>query len=263
MPVKDIIEKTYLVMDNSVLSMITEWYCNENRGMASATLLDQTHKWLQEQIVLFQSFTVDGVLHTSTSVSAEYKPWHENGGLRKRGVDIKKIQAMAGNVCSKFVTHEVEPPKTSALRTLPNVNPNLARKLTDQDLSLVHVGLSLSSSGQKVYILTNDWNLSQYISWARTQKSLKNETSTPQLLEGLSGITFMDLVHRGCHISSDQMLKMLKFVIDDTVDRMNRKDPMALSEDKGRKIVTNATQMLSSTFLESMKIKLEKKGVAA
>jgi hypothetical protein len=127
----------------------------------------------------------------------------------------------------------------------------------------VYVGLSLSCSGQKVYVLTNDQDLLQYISWARTQPSLKNETTTPKLLEGLSGITFMDLVHRGCYISSDQIMKMLRFVIDDTVDRMNRKDPMALSEDKGRKIVSDATQIMSSTFLESMKIKLEKQGVAA
>jgi hypothetical protein len=56
---------------------------------------------------------------------------------------------------------------------------------------------------------------------------------------------------------------MLRFIIDDTVDRMNRKDPMALGEDKGKKIVADATRTLSSTFLESMKIKMEKKGVAA
>jgi hypothetical protein len=90
MPVKEITERTHLVMDNSVLSMMTEWYCRENRGLASAALLEQTHRWLHEQIELFQSFTVDGAIHTSTAVSAEYKPWHESCELRRRGVEIPK-----------------------------------------------------------------------------------------------------------------------------------------------------------------------------
>jgi hypothetical protein len=263
MPVKEITEKTHLVVDNCVLSMMTEWFCNENRGLPCAALLDQTHDWLQKQITLFQSFTVDGALHTSTSVSAEYKPWHDSCGLRKRGVEIPKIQSMAKSVCSKFTAHEVDAPQTNALRTLPTVNPNLVKKLTNQDLSLVQVGLCLSSSGKNVYILTNDQDLLSYISWVHTQKCLRNEHTNSQLLEGLSGITFMDLVHRGCFISSVEMLKMISYVITDTSERMLRDDPIALGKEKGTKILTDATRMLGSAFYESMKIKLQKQGVVA
>jgi hypothetical protein len=263
MSVKEIPEKTHLVIDNSVLSMITEWYCQDNRGVAHAVLVTQAHTWLHEQIVLFQSFTVDDVLHTSTSVSAEYKPWQETCELRKRGAEIKQIQSMATSVCGKFATHDVDVLETNALRVLPKINPNLVRKLTDQDLSLVHVGLKLSASGQKIYILTNDQDLLQYISWVRTQKTLGSETINPQLLEGLSGITFMDLVHRGCYISSEQMLKMISYVICDANDRMLRNDPMALSREKGTKILTDATRMLSSALLASMEIKLQKQGAIA
>jgi hypothetical protein len=260
MSVKEITEKTYLVIDNSVLSMITEWYCYENHGLSCQALLEQTHQLIHNQIEVFQLFAVDGVLHTSTSVSDEYKPWHENGGLRKRGIEILKIQTMAKNICSKFSTHEVDTPKTNFLRTLPTVDPRLVKKLTDQDLSLVHVGLSLSCSNQKVYILTNDQDLLSYISWARTQKSLRNGVINPQLLQGLSGITFMDLVHRQCFISSDQMLKMIGYLICETNDRMLQNDPMALGKEKGTKIITDATKMLGSALLESMKIKLQKQG---
>lgn len=263
MPVKEIAEKTHLVVDNSVLSMMTEWYCRENRGVAGSVLLNQTHQWLHEQIELFQSYTVDGVLHTSMAVSAEYKPWHESSTLRQRGIEIPKIQAMAKNICRKFKTHEVVSSHTNHLRGLPAVNSKLVGKLTDQDLSLVHVGLSLSSSGKQVYILTNDQDLLSYISWARTQKSLKNESTSPNLLEGLSGITFMDLVHRGCKISSEQMMKMLGYVITDTNERMQRNDPMALSKEKGTKILTDATTMMSAGLVESIKLKLEKKGLEA
>ncbi len=263
MPVKEITEKTHLVMDNCVLSMITEWYCSENRGLSCAALLDKTCNWLHEQISLFQSFTLDGVLHTSTSVSAEYKPWHDSCGLRKRGVEICKIQAMAGEICNRLACHEIDKAKTDSLRVLPNVSPKLVKKLTDQDLSLVNVGLDLSSSGQIVYVLTNDQDLLQYISWARTQKCLRSECVNPQLLEGLSGITFMDLVHRGCYISSEQMLKMIGYVISDTNERMLRDDPMALSKEKGTKILTDATQMLGAALCESMQIKLQKQGAAA
>jgi hypothetical protein len=220
MPVKEITEKTHLVMDNSVLSMLTEWYCRENRGLSQTNLLDQTHKWLHEQIDLFQSYTVDGILHTSTAVSAEYKPWVDGCELRQRGNEIPKIQAMAKSVCGKFKTHEVDASHTTVLRTLPAINPKLAKNLSDPDLSLVHLGLNLSSSGQKVYILTNDQDLLTYVSWARTQKSLKKDTVSPNNLEGLSGITFMDLVHRGCKISSDQMMKMVGYVITDANERM-------------------------------------------
>jgi hypothetical protein len=263
MPVKEITEKTYLIMDNCVLSMMTEWYCQEKRGLSCTALLEQTHAWLHGQIELFQSFTVDGLLHTSTSVSAEYIPWHESCELRKRGVETPKIQAMAGSVRSRFNLHEVDALKTKTLRTLPGVNLNLVKKLTHQDLSLVHVGLSLSCSGHQVYILSNDQDLLQYISWARTQKSLKTDTLTPQLIEGLSGITFMDLVHRGCFISSEQMMKMVAYTINDTNERMQRNDPMALNKDKGTKILVSATQMLSTTLLKSIELKLAKKGDAA
>ncbi len=263
MPVKEITEKTHLVMDNCVLSMITEWYCSENRNLPCPTLLDRACNWLHEQITLFQSFTVDGVLHTSTSVSAEYKPWHDSCWLRKRGIEIPKIQSMAGGICDRFTCHEIDKTDTDSLRMLPNVSPKLVKKLTDQDLSLVNVGLNLSSSGQSVYILTNDQDLLQYISWARAQKCLRSESVNPQLLEGLSGITFMDLVHRGCYISSDQMLKMIGYVISDANERMLRDDPMALGKEKGTKILTDATRMLGSAFYESMKIKLQKQGAAA
>lgn len=260
MPVKEITEKTHLVMDNSVLSMLTEWYSREHRGLPHANLLDQTHKWLHEQIDLFQSYTVDGVLHTSTVVSAEYKPWVDGCELRQRGNEIPKIQAMAKSVCGKFKTHEVDTSHTTVLRTLPAVNPRLVQKLSDQDLSLVHLGLDLSSSGKKVYILTNDQDLLSYVSWARTQRSLKKEAVSPDKLEGLAGITFMDLIHRGCKISSDQMMKMVGYVITDTNERMLRNDIMALGKEKGTRIITNATKMMSTTLLESIKLKLEKKG---
>lgn len=263
MPVKELTEKSHLVMDNCVLSMMTEWYSQENRGLSSVNLLENTHKWLHEQLDLFQSFTVDGILHTSTSVSAEYKPWHESCELRKRGTEIPKIQGMAKSICDRFNRHDIGAPLTKSLRELPNVNPKLAGKLSDPDLSLVNVGLNLSCSGQKVYILTNDQDLLQYVSWARTQPSLKTDQVTPKLIEGLSGITFMDLVHRGCQISSDQMMKMISYVIKDTNERMLRDDPMALSKEKGTKIITNATTMMSTTLLESIKLKLERKGATA
>jgi len=250
-------------MDNSVLSMMTEWYCQENRGLAGSNLLDQTHNWLQQQVELFQSYTVDGMLHTSALVSAEYRPWHESCELRKRGVEIPKIQAMANGICSRFHTHEVAAPHIQPLRTLPAINPSLVKKLTDQDLSLVNVGLTLCCSGQKVFILTNDQDLLLYISWARTQRSLRTEKSNPQLIEGLSGLTYMDLIHRGCKITSAQMMKMIGYVINETNERMQRNDPMALSKEKGTKILTDATRMLSSTLLESIQLKLEKKGIAA
>jgi hypothetical protein len=263
MPVKEITEKTHLVVDNCVLSMMTEWFCNEKRGLPCAALLEQTHNWLQEQINLFQRFAVDGILHTSTAVSAEYKPWHDSCGLRKRGVEIPKIQTMAKSVCARFSTHEVQPHHIDALKTLPAVSPNLVKKLTNQDLSLVHVGLCLSSSGNQVYILTNDQDLLQYISWAHAQKCLRNENMNSQLVEGLSGITFLDLVHRGCYISSEQLLKMIGYVISDTNERMFRADPMALGKEKGNKIITDTTKMLGTALLESMTLKLEKQGRGA
>lgn len=263
MPVKELTEKTYLVMDNSVLSMLTEWYCGEARGLGSDALLNEVQRWLLEQIAMLQSFAVDNLLHTSTAVSEEYKPWHEDGSLRKRGVESRKIQMMASAIRGRFAVQSVDAGNLTALRTLPGVNTNLAKKLTDQDLSLIRVALALTIFGQKVYILTNDQDLLQFISWVRTQVTLRSPTVNPLLLEGLSGLTFIDLVHRECSISSDQMLKMIGFVINDTNERMRLKDPMALGEEKGTKIITNATKMLSSAFLESMKIKMQRQGVAA
>lgn len=270
MPVTSIEKPAYLIVDNSVLSMLTEWYCTErwycveNRGLSSVQILNNAQRWILDQLALLRTYSVDKLLHTTTYVSSEYRP--KKGVLGSRGLLDQQINAVADQVQRNFSLLRADLNSIRALRTLPGANKRLVdpqNGLSDPDLSLVHLGLDLTRFGQPVVLLSNDQDLLDFVTWIRTQKSLAIGSINPSLLEGETGLGFLELIHRGCRISSEQMSQMINFIITDTVERMQqRPDGTQLNPQKAMKIYQKVAA-INSLFAKAVEIKAENRRVPA
>lgn len=258
MPITTIERPSHLIVDNSVLSMLTDCYCTSNVGIPAAQLLNQAHQWLSDQLANLRATAIKNVLHTSDLVSAEYKP--EKGYLGSRGLPANQIAAMANGVRGQIRVLTVDNNAVQTLRSLPGVNKRFANPkegLSDCDLSLVQLGLHLTQQNQPVVILSNDQDLLDFVSWIRTQKSLRIDPVNPLLLESETGLGYMELIHRGCQISSTQMNQMINFTINTTVSRMQQvADGTQLNPQKAMKIIQKATT-INGLFAQAVEIKAQ------
>jgi hypothetical protein len=262
MPVTSIEQPTYLVLDNCVLVMLTEWYCSEHSGVPARQLLDDVQAFLLNQFNLLRRFTVDHLVHTTVLVSIEYKP--QGGILGKRGLLLPQLNAMANAIRGQLSAFDADINSILAIKNLPDADRRLVGPigLTDRDFSLIHRGLDLTRFGQPVLIISNDQDLLQFISWVRNQGCLRTEICNPRLLEGLTCLTYFDLIHRGCSITSEQMSKMINFMILDTANRMNLGNELALSTAKGQRILAQIAA-LNQEFAKSVAIKAQQQEARA
>lgn len=264
MPIMSIERPSYLIIDNSVLSMLTEWHCAENMRTQPTQLLAQTQQWLLDAIEIMRPHAVENVLYTSNLVSVEFKP--DKGHLGSCGLATAQIGAMANAVRAQLKEIVVDASHLPVLRGIPNANKRLVHPkdgLSDPDLSLLHLGLQLTQYGQPVVILSNDQDLLDFTTWARIQKPLKTGTINPLLLESETGLGFLELLHRSCSISSDKMRKMINYLINDTMGRMQPKaDGTQLSLQKAMKIVNKVTS-INDLFAKAVEIKAENRRMAA
>ena len=263
MPIPTLTNKAYLVIDNCVLSMLTDCYCDSRSDLSGAHLLRETQQWLLEQLNILISFTNDNLLHTTQSVSLEYLP--QNGILGTRRVDTQGIRGLVNQVRGRFELLEAGSDTVRYLRELPNapkrlINPTTG--LSEADLSLVHLGLHLTRHGSKVVILSNDQDLLQFASWVRTQISLRKNPINPLQMDGLSCLVYLDLIHRSCEITSDQMSQFIAYMIKETGRRMAENNAMALHPQKGARILEQIAQ-IQQAFSKSVQIKAQHQGVAA
>lgn len=264
MPISKIDQPSHVIVDNSVLTMLTECHCAEHVGKPAAELLAQTQTWLHEQLTILQTTAIENQLHTTELVSAEYKP--ERGYLGTRGLPLPSINAMGHSVKDRFKAIATDANSVQALRVLPGASKRLVHPttgLSNCDLSLVHLGLKLSEQGLPVIILSNDQDLIDFVTWIRTQKSLRVDPVNPQLIESETGLGYLELVHRGCKITSQQMNQIINFVIKNTVSRMEQKaDGTQLNPQKAMRIIQKATD-INSLFAQSMQIKLQNRSAPA
>ncbi|WKZ40022.1 MAG: hypothetical protein QY328_17325 [Anaerolineales bacterium] len=226
--------------------------------MAPRELLSQTQAWLEEKLSKLRTTAIESHLHTTDLVSAEYKP--ENGYLGTRGLPRTVIQAMAQSVKSQFKITTIDITTVSGFRTLPGANRRLVRPndgLSNNDLSLVQLGLEMTKLGASVVILSNDQDLIDFTSWIKTQASLRTNGQDPRLLEIETGLGYLELIHRSCLIPSDQMNQMINFVIKNTFSRMQQlPDGTQLNHQKAMKIIQQATQV-NSLFGKAVEIKAQ------
>ena len=263
MPITALTEKTYLVIDNCVLSMLTDCFCDGNKRLSGMQLLRATQEWMTDQLNILKLFSIDSLLHTTQAVSNEYQP--QNGSLGIQRVDRRHIRDMANQVKNQFHNLETNPASTQYLRDLPQapkrlVNP--ANGLSDEDMSLIHLGLHLTQHGHKVILLSNDQDLLQFSSWVRAQTCLRKPPTNPLNLEGRLCLAYLDLIHRSCEISTEQMGQFISYMIADTGRRMAERDAMALNPQKGARILEQIAA-IQQIFTQSTQIKAQNQGVLA
>jgi hypothetical protein len=255
MPITSIEQTGHIILDNCVLSMLTDFCCANNAALTPRQLLDESQHWLTDQLAILQSFAVDHRLHTTDLVSAEYRP--EFGGLGGKGLAPTLIRNMAASICSLLNTLAVDREVYSAPRSLPFIDRRLADPrtgLSDPDLSLVRLALDLTAHGHPVVLLTNDQNLLQFTSWVRTQTVLRTPPINPLLLEGWNCLAYLELIHRKCLISSEQMKQMIWFAIKDTFKRVTENNNAALNPSKGMRII-DQINLVDKIFEQSVEIK--------
>jgi len=216
-----------------------------------------------DQLNILKLFSVDSLLHTTHAVSNEYQP--QNGNLGRQRVARKHISDLANQVKNQFHNSDMNSTATQYLRELPQAPRRLIHRtngLSDEDMSLIHLGLSLSQHGHKVILLSNDQDLLQFCTWVRVQTGLRQPPINPLNLDGMSCLAYLDLIHRSCEISTEQMSQFISFMITNTGRRMAETNVMALNPQKGARILDQIANIHTS-FTQSARIKAQQQGMLA
>jgi hypothetical protein len=254
MPQTGISPRAYLVIDNSVLSMLSAYYCAKRAiHLPAGQRIASLKQWLGEQISVLGQFTPDGFVHCTDCVIDEYKPAGILAGLPQQ-THYDEYFALR-----KYITSCVKPSVSSMdhVNTLQNL-PDLPKKRCpgNNDLSLAVLGLQLTTNGEPVYVISNDQDLLYFISWVRTKPEARKMWGNPLLLQGLLGLTYLDLIHRDCKIQTEIMKDILQFALADHYERAS-----LAGTAKGNSIMRQLLEVHSS-FTDSVKIKVLVEGAA-
>jgi hypothetical protein len=259
MPAPGVTLTAHLVVDNSLLVMLVEYFL-ERRGRAipAVRLVGEIQRWMTDQLALLARQTPDGKLHCTDGVALEFNP--RAGRMREMpGIRIPDCDAVGRCVRERLCCSCEEPEEIRYLRQLPTAPRRLVGPsgLSDNDLSLLVRGLQLTSIGQTVYILTNDQDLLQFTSWACTQASVRSRWPKAQQLNGLFALLYLDAIHRNCYITTEEMNALMRFAL---TEHYNRAD--IAGSVKGQ-VITQKLLDIYSGMVESVRIKQLFKEVAA
>jgi len=248
--------KAYLVIDNSVLVMFHEYFCErQSRQIPPARLIPAITQWMSEQLSTLQLFAPDGRVHCTDCVADEFCPGA--GRLsRVRGIEPRDCRMLAREVREVLDQTSVRPQEIENLRCLPAAPRKLVGPsgLSDNDLSLVVLGLHLIGHGDPVYVLTNDQDLLSFITWLRSKPEARQQWGNLVAMQGLQSLTYLELIHRDCKIQTEQMQDLINFYM---VEHYNRKE--LAGTNKGNSILLQLIDA-SNSLTESVRIKLAAQG---
>ena len=254
MPQTGISPRAYLIIDNSVLSMLSAYYCAKPAIRVPARQrIASLKQWLGEQISMMGQFTPDGFVHCTDCVIDEYKPAGILAGLPQQ-THYDEYFALRKHIASCVSPAVSSAGHVNALHNLPGLPKK--RCPGHNDLSLVVLGLQLAANGEPVYVISNDQDLLYFISWIRTKPEARKLWGNPLLLQGLLGLTYLDLIHRDCKIQTEIMKDILHFALADHYERTS-----LVGTPKGNSIMQQLLEVHSS-FTDSVKIKALVEGVA-
>lgn len=249
-----------LVIDNSFLVMLTEFFCeNRAKSLAPADVIPTLQDCICSQIDILKLIALDGCIYCSGRVAAEYQPWNgpRLSSMRHIPFDVKKQLAI--QVRSQLKRMAIESIDIEILRHQPDAPRRLIGSggLSDEDLSLVMVGIDLTESSQAVYVLSNDQDLLKYITWLRRKPEVRELWPSIRLLHGLHSLTYLELVHRSCHIKSETIRELFTFVLREHYFR----EPL-FGTTKGISILDQLLEIQNNLF-RSVAIKAQVGGVVA
>ena len=143
------------------------------------------------------------------------------------------------------------------LRQLPKANKRLVSRngLSDNDLSLIVLGLELIEQQHVVYVLSNDQDLLSFTTWVSKQTSARERWGNLEDLQALHGLTYLELVHRNCSISTSDMKDLIQYAM---LAHYGRKE--LSGSQKGESIMRQLTEVYDS-LSKSIEIKLSAREV--
>lgn len=251
--------QAYLVIDNCVLVMLHEYFCErQGRRHPPARLIPAIAQWMSGQLDLLQQFALDGQVYCTDCVADEFYPGA--GRLSQvRGIGPRECRALAGDICALLHQASVGSHEIGFLRNLPAAPRKLVGPsgLSDNDLSLVALGLQLTTHGNPVYVLTNDQDLLSFVSWLRSKPEARQRWGNVGSLQGLQSLTYFELIHRDCKIQTEQMEDLLNFHM---IEHFNRAELAGTT--KGNSILLQLIEARNS-LTQSVRIKLAAGGVPA
>lgn len=214
----------YLVVDNCVISMLVDFaHSSQPYKLKIPDYVANIQQWITAQFVTLRSLTPDGAIHCTDCVAQEFKP--ENGLVSTRyGIKGEHFRALKTCICSLLLQARGDRDEISLVKSLPGIPAKYFGKygLSDNDLSLIVLGLNLTGSGRSVYMLSNDRDLTDFISILCNKRGTNIHAHWPNhaLLTGLHCMTYLESVHAACHISTPELGAMLRFVMNEHVKRM-------------------------------------------
>ena len=205
--------QAFLVVDNSLLVMLCEYFCERLPARLSGVrLIQEIQIRIAEQLNILKQFAQDGCIYCTDLVVAEFKP-HAGRLSSKRGIGPAICRTLEHHVHGLLNCVPISPQDAGLLRSLPQaprrlVGPN---GLSDGDFSLVVLALQLAANAGPVYVLTNDEDLLSFITWIRPRPEARTLWGDPFLIEGLQSLHYLELIHRDCRITTDAMADLLRF----------------------------------------------------
>jgi hypothetical protein len=251
--------RAYLIVDNCFLVMLTDCFCNRFAARCNQSrLATEAEQWIDQILEILQRFALDGNMHCPIGVANEFIP-HTGQMANLRGIQRNDLNHVQAHVRANLHQVPVDLPGAQSLRTLPTAPRQLVGSggLSDNDLSLVKLALDMTTTGLPVFVLSNDQSLLDFITWIRIQKQHFQAPITPNLIQGWRCLTYLELVHRSCNITSDLMKELIEFAL---VDHYNRKE--IAGSQKGNVIFQQLMQVYGN-FNQSVVKKQQGKAEAA
>lgn len=251
--------QAYLVVDNCVLVMLHEYFCDRQATrLRAAGLIPAIAQWMADQLGILKQFTPDGLVHCTDCVAGEF---HPGAGRLSRvpGIGPRECRTLANQICSLLHQTSVGSHEVAFLRGLPTAPRRLVGSggLSDNDLSLAVLALQLTAHSSPVYVLTNDQDLLSFITWLRSRPEARHRWGNAGMLQGLQSLTYLELVHRDCRIQTAQMEDLINFYM---IEHYNRRELAGTT--KGNCILLQLIDVRNS-LTESLRIKLAAGGSLA
>lgn len=245
--------RAYLIVDNCFLVMLTDCFCTRFAARYNQSrLVTEAEQWIDHILEILQRFALDGNLHCPNGVANEYIP-HTGQMANLRGIQRNDLNHLQAHVRANLYQVPVDIPDAQSLRTLPTAPRQLigAGGLSDNDLSLVKLGLEMTRNNSPVYILSNDQGLLDFLSWIKAQNKHFQPPTNPRLLEGWRCMTYLSMVHRSCNITTELMQELIDFSLSDHYSRSE-----LAGTAKGKSIYSQLLQV-NRSFSQSIAIKLQ------
>ena len=236
--------------------MLTTYYCNECAlKLPTTRRMPSLKQWLSQQLEVMRGFTPDGQIHCTDCVADEFRPAPVLAEL-PQNVQRSEYLSLKKHVCSLLFQVGVDASDITFLRQLPTAPRRLVGPsgLSNNDLSLVVLGIQLTAHANRVYLLTNDQDLLSFVSWLRAKPEVRARWGNMRLLQGLHGLAYLETIHRGCDITTDLMGSLIQFAIAEHYSRAE-----LVGTQKGTSILHQLLQV-NACLMQSVAIKLAAEG---